>query len=46
MDMYPTTLAAMSIKIEGNKMGLGTNLFSNEKTLLNGIYTFWNFNNV
>ena len=33
LDLYPTTLAAMGVEIEGNKLGLGTNLFSNEKTL-------------
>lgn len=34
MDLYPTTLAAMGAKIEGNKLGLGTNLFSSEETLI------------
>lgn len=33
MDMYPTTLAALGAKIEGNKLGLGTNLFSDEETI-------------
>ena len=33
-DMFPTTLASLGVKIEGNKLGLGVNLFSNEKTLL------------
>jgi len=33
MDMYPTTLAAIGAKIEGNRLGLGTNLFSDEQTL-------------
>ncbi len=33
-DMYPTTLAALGVKIDGERMGLGTNLLSNEKTLL------------
>ena len=28
MDMFPTTLAAMGFKIKGNKLALGTNLFS------------------
>ena len=32
--MFPTTLAALGVKIEGNKLGLGVNLFSTEKTLL------------
>ncbi|MDD8048055.1 MAG: LTA synthase family protein [Thomasclavelia sp.] len=31
-DMFPTTLAAMGFTIEGNKLGLGTNLFSSLKT--------------
>lgn len=33
-DMYPTTLAALGAKIEGNKLALGTNLFSEEQTLI------------
>ena len=32
-DMYPTTLAAMGVKIEGDRLGLGTNLFSDKETL-------------
>lgn len=34
MDLYPTTLAALGANIDGNKLGLGTNLFSNEETLI------------
>ena len=34
MDMYPTTLASIGAKIEGDRLGLGTNLYSNKKTLL------------
>lgn len=34
MDMFPTTLASLGVKIEGNKLGIGTNLFSNEQTLI------------
>lgn len=34
MDIFPTTLAAMGVKIEGNRLGLGTNLFSDEQTLV------------
>ncbi|MHC5228682.1 LTA synthase family protein [Enterococcus sp. LJL99] len=34
MDLFPTTLAALDAKIEGNHLGLGTNLFSSEKTLI------------
>lgn len=33
IDMYPTTLAALGAKIPGNKLGLGTNLFSTEQTI-------------
>lgn len=32
-DMFPTTLAAMGVQIEGDRLGLGTNLFSAEQTL-------------
>ena len=38
-DMFPTTLAALGVTIEGNRLGLGTNLFSSEKTLTE-IYGF------
>lgn len=34
VDIYPTTLASLGIQIENNKLGLGTNLFSDEKTLI------------
>ena len=34
MDMYPTILAAMGAKIEGDRLGLGTNLFSDKQTLM------------
>ena len=32
-DMFPTTLAALGAKIEGNRLGLGVNLFSGDETL-------------
>ena len=32
-DIFPTTLAAMGAKIEGNRLGLGTDLFSDSPTL-------------
>ena len=32
-DMYPTTLAALGCKIEGERLGLGTNLFSDKATI-------------
>ena len=34
MDMYPTTLAALGVQIEGERLGLGTNLFSGKPTLI------------
>ena len=37
MDMFPTTLAAMGCTIGGNRLGLGTNLFSNLPTLMEKI---------
>ena len=33
-DHFPTTLAALGAQIEGNRLGLGTNLFSTEETLV------------
>lgn len=33
-DLYPTTLGALGVQIEGNRLALGTNLFSNEQTLI------------
>ena len=32
-DMFPTTLAAIGVQIEGDRLGLGTNLFSGKQTL-------------
>ena len=32
-DYYPTTLAALGVKIDGERLGLGTNLFSCKETL-------------
>ena len=32
-DMFPTTLAAMGVQIQGDRLGLGTNLFSDKPTL-------------
>lgn len=34
LDLYPTTLAALGVQIEGNRLGLGTNLYSGEDTLI------------
>lgn len=33
LDIYPTTLAAMGVTIPGDRLGLGTNLFSDTSTL-------------
>jgi len=43
LDMFPTTLAAMGCKIPGERLGLGTNLFSERKTLAEEI-GYDNFN--
>lgn len=32
-DNFPTTLAALGVKIDGNRLGLGTNLYSSTPTL-------------
>lgn len=34
LDMFPTTIAAIGGKIEGDRLGLGTNLFSGKKTIV------------
>lgn len=34
MDFFPTILASIGVSIEGDRLGLGTNLFSERKTLL------------
>ena len=34
LDMFPSTLAAMGVKIDGDRLALGTNLFSDEQTLI------------
>ena len=33
LDLFPSTLAALGCQIEGEHLGLGVNLFSNEETL-------------
>ncbi len=42
LDLFPTTLAAMGCTIEGDRLGLGTNLFSATPTLIEemGFHTF------
>lgn len=34
IDMFPTILSAMGFEIEGDRLGLGTNLFSSKSTLM------------
>ncbi len=34
LDLFPTTLASMGVKIPGNRMGVGVNLYSKEETIL------------
>ena len=43
IDMYPTTLASLGFKIKGNRLGLGTNLYSSKKTLIEELgYEYFN----
>ena len=35
LDIFPTTLAALGFKIDGDRLGLGVNLFSQKDTLVN-----------
>lgn len=37
LDMFPTTLASLGVEIEGDRLGLGTNLYSGKKTLIEEI---------
>lgn len=37
LDMFPTTLAALGVQIDGERLGLGTNLFSDTPTLVEEI---------
>ena len=34
LDMFPTILASLGVKIDGEKLGLGTNIFSGKDTLV------------
>ncbi len=34
IDIFPTTLAALGVEIEGDRLGLGTNVFSDRQTLI------------
>lgn len=34
MDLYPTILSSIGAKIDGDRLGLGTNLFSKEQTII------------
>lgn len=43
LDMYPTILASLGVEIEGNRLGLGTNLFSTKETLVEELgYDYFN----
>ena len=43
MDMFPTVLSALGFEIPGNRLGLGTDLFSGEKTLAEELgYDYFN----
>lgn len=44
LDIYPTIISSLGANIEGNKLALGVNLFSNEKTLAEK-YGFKKLNN-
>ena len=45
IDLFPTTLAALGCTIEGERLGLGTNLFSGQKSLME-VYGFSKFNDL
>jgi len=34
LDMFPTTLSSLGVNIEGDRLGLGVNLFSDQETLV------------
>lgn len=34
LDMFPTAIASLGAEIKGNRLGLGTNLFSDRKTII------------
>ena len=41
--MYPTILASIGAKIEGERLGLGTNLFAGTETLIEELgYNYFN----
>ncbi len=42
-DMYPTVLEALGYRIEGGRLGLGTSLFSDRKTLMEELTTDYLF---
>ena len=37
MDMFPTILASLGFEIEGERLGLGTNLYADKKTVMETI---------
>lgn len=44
MDMFPTVLNAIGFQIEGDRLGLGTNLFSGQNTLMEELGGYENLN--
>ena len=34
LDVFPSTLASLGVKIEGDRLGLGTNLFSDKESII------------
>ena len=34
VDMFPTTLSALGVQVKGDRLGLGTNLFSDKQTII------------
>ena len=41
MDMFPTILSAMGFHVQGDRLGLGVNLFSEETTLIEQFGRDW-----
>jgi phosphoglycerol transferase len=39
VDMFPTTLAALGVEIPGDRLGIGTNLFSEQPTIMKNLDT-------
>jgi phosphoglycerol transferase len=46
MDWFPTTLGAMGVEMDGNRLGLGTNMFSEKETLMEELGTDYFINEI